>query len=393
MTVTSVILGFTVLYLSSTLASSSGIGGGLLNVAIFKSIFGYSLNTSIALSIATIIGNASMQTYVNFTSPHPSKPTRQSIYWDLVFILLPAELAGSALGHLFSSSLPDSVTILLANIVLIIGIYLTGRKALKLYEKENIRVVESLMKGHDDSTGMGPQKKKETGSVHSDVNGGMNSNVTPFNVEDPKTVREERDGSISGYMQHVAHDMHKKLNDYQGADMRLSMAGAGTVDSEDDVEMIPKTLEYDWKMISMVALAWFYYFCITVAENYIKNCSKIYFVFFALSYVFVIFQTPLAMRYLRNQQKKFPSKVADGDIKWGPDLAWFPCVTFCIGITTSLLGIGGGELMGPFLLSIGVSLTILTFLSNYFQTSLLMISYIVIEISSLPWFPRVHPVP
>lgn len=61
MSTASFVAGCIVLYVFSTLAASSGIGGGALNVPILLAIFGYSYKTAIVLSICAVFGNVLLQ--------------------------------------------------------------------------------------------------------------------------------------------------------------------------------------------------------------------------------------------------------------------------------------------------------------------------------------------
>lgn len=93
-----VIWGSVLLYLSSSLSAAGGLGGGALNVPILWLLWGFSFHTAVILSLCTLSGNYLMQVAVNFTKRHPLNSARPLIYWDIILILLPAELGGANLG-------------------------------------------------------------------------------------------------------------------------------------------------------------------------------------------------------------------------------------------------------------------------------------------------------
>ena len=57
--------GYVLLFFSNTLASSAGVGGGLLNVAILHSVQGYDLKDAVVLSLSAIMGNTLLQLIIN----------------------------------------------------------------------------------------------------------------------------------------------------------------------------------------------------------------------------------------------------------------------------------------------------------------------------------------
>ena len=58
------------------------------------------------------------------------------------------------------------------------------------------------------------------------------------------------------------------------------------------------------------------------------------------------------MQYLIAKQKQ--ERRVKGDIKWENFTFLIPFLALVIGVLSSLLGIGGGELMGPLLLHLKV---------------------------------------
>ena len=70
------------------------------------------------LSLWAILGNVSAQCAMIYNAHHPLDKSRPLIYWDLVFVALPAKLFGSTVGVLISSSSPANVLAILAIFVL-----------------------------------------------------------------------------------------------------------------------------------------------------------------------------------------------------------------------------------------------------------------------------------
>lgn len=62
---------------------------------------------------------------------------RPLIYWDVVLVLLPAQLAGSNIGVLLSQILPETILIILALLVTIYALVKTYKKGISYYNKES----------------------------------------------------------------------------------------------------------------------------------------------------------------------------------------------------------------------------------------------------------------
>lgn len=73
---------------------------------------------------------------INVTKRHPIDLTRPLIYYDVILVLLPAELGGSNIGVIVSLIFPESVLYILAMIVLFIAAFSTFDKGREQYDKE-----------------------------------------------------------------------------------------------------------------------------------------------------------------------------------------------------------------------------------------------------------------
>lgn len=98
MTIVLDIVGSIVLYLSCTLASAAGIGGGGLSVLLV--IFNFGFRKGVLLSLWSVLGNVLAQVLLALKAHHPLDKCRTLVYWDLVFVLLPAKLFGATIGEL-----------------------------------------------------------------------------------------------------------------------------------------------------------------------------------------------------------------------------------------------------------------------------------------------------
>jgi hypothetical protein len=132
-----VIVGSLLVYLSSTLSSSGGVGGGILNVGVLLVVFGVDYDTAVRLSLAALFGNYCCQVVINIDKRRRENQSIPLIYFDAVTVLLPCELAGSCLGVVLSGMLPDSYLLIASlGVILFAMAYLTD-KAVHLYSVES----------------------------------------------------------------------------------------------------------------------------------------------------------------------------------------------------------------------------------------------------------------
>jgi uncharacterized membrane protein YfcA len=138
--------GCVVLIFTCILCSAGGVGGGGINVPILLLVFGYGFDTAVELSLFIVLGNAFAQTMLNLGKTHPNLTDLPLIYWELVIILLPAQLGGSNIGSILSKILPKSVLYILALLVLSFAAVMSYKKAIHRYheEKEADRTRDSL---------------------------------------------------------------------------------------------------------------------------------------------------------------------------------------------------------------------------------------------------------
>lgn len=316
MTLARSVAGCFILYAAGTLSSAAGVGGGALNVPILYNIFGFTYKESVILSLCTLLGNYISQFSLNIDKRHPTKLSKPLIYWDAVLILLPSELGGSNLGVILSDILPDTLLYILAMVVLIIAGGLTLSKGISYYQEETAR---DEIQADEDSRpllGMHPEKSSSTLRVK--------DNREPFQSVVLSIIPD--------YMKCCCREPHDALVD----------------------EPSKPKMEIPWPVVYVVLGVWVFYAICYVIMNEFDTCSAIYYIILGIIYALLLCEIVWGLYYLMQQQKADPDSIADGDIVWSASAWYLPILSFGIGILTSLLGIGGGELMGPLMLRLQV---------------------------------------
>jgi len=314
--------GCVALYVGCTVSAAGGVGGGGINVPILLIIFGYSFKTCVVLSLCTVLGNALAQTSVNIYKTHPSNIRSPLIFFEIAAVLLPAQMGGSNIGSILAKMLPDSILYVIAFVVLMYASTVSLMKGIHKWQDETAK-----------------QKAKEAVTAPKDTQG-----------TSMHTVDDAKDNHAA-----VRNPMNKTSTE------SFNM-GENSIDVVDET-----TKEIQWPIPVLVALTimWTVYVSISIAVTLESKCSTGYIVAFVFLYVpivgTIIWAVWNEVKDMNQAQMnssliefsgKFPVKPNEMDFsKVGTQL---PIAGFFIGIICSLLGIGGGELLGPLMLSYGV---------------------------------------
>ncbi len=98
-----------------------------------------------------------------------------------------------------------------------------------------------------------------------------------------------------------------------------------------------------------------------IMKNFVSSCSAGYFITLGLLYIPLILTIWWSVRHISGRQRNNPESILTGDIIFKDISVIPPIIAFIIGILCSLLGIGGGELMGPLLLILKVIPQVISF--------------------------------
>jgi len=130
-----VALGTVLITAGATGAAGGGIGGGGLYVPLLIIVIGFKTKEAVAVSQGCIVGAAIAHFIINVPKKHPVKNIPVIDYAALL-VLEPMLLTGSLLGVMLNSMLPSVVILLILIVVLSLGAYKTGKRALKITKSE-----------------------------------------------------------------------------------------------------------------------------------------------------------------------------------------------------------------------------------------------------------------
>lgn len=286
------IIGFT----GSAFGTVGGVGGGGIFVPMLNLIVGFDTKSAAALSKCMIMGASLSSVWYNLRVPHPTKEV-PILDYDLALLFQPMLMLGITIGVELSVVFPYwLITVLI--IILFIGTSSRSFfRGIQMWKQETILKMEE-------------EKRKFTSS---DVNDAI------------------IDSDYEPLLSHV---------EKSGLDIFL--------------------LNLRLKGILVLLIVWSIFLVLQIVKNNVQVCSTMYWVINILQIpiAFLVFGWEAMKLWTESKERRIQGNcehVCEASIEWSP-LQLFLCALCGLlgGTVGGLLGSGGGFILGPLLLEIGV---------------------------------------
>ncbi|CAL1373490.1 unnamed protein product [Linum trigynum] len=319
-----IVLGTIVGFLGAAFGSVGGVGGGGIFVPMLSLIVGFDPKSSTAISKCMIMGSAASTVYYNLRLRHPTLDM-PIIDYDLALLIQPMLMLGISIGVTFNIIFADwMVTVLL--IVLFIG---TSSKAL-------LKGVETWKK----ETVM---KKEAARRLESTSNGGGDNAYRPL----PSGPRKDTNEAEVSIAENVC-----------------------------------------WKELGLLVFVWVAFLILQIAKNNMATCSTNYWVLNLLQIPVSLGVSGYEAFSLYKGHRVIASK---GD--QGTNLQVHQLVTYCAcgilaGVVGGLLGLGGGFILGPLFLELGVPPQVSSATATFamtFSSSMSVVEYHLLHRFPVPY--------
>ncbi|KAJ6732445.1 hypothetical protein OIU79_003537 [Salix purpurea] len=284
-------IGTIIGFLGAAFGSVGGVGGGGIFVPMLTLIIGFDPKSATAISKCMIMGAAVSTVYHNLRLRHPTLDL-PVIDYDLVLLIQPMLMLGISIGVTFNVIFPDwAITVIL--IILCIG---TSVKA--FFKGLDTWQMETILK------------------------------------QDATNLFE----STAGGSEEVEY---KPLPDRQ-------------VNDPPKANKVTILQNIYWKELGLLVFVWVAYLAVQIAKNYTAPCSTTF-------WVLNLLQIPVSIGVflyeaigLYEGRRRISSK-GDEIMDWQVHrLLMFCACGVVAGIVGGLLGIGGGFVMGPLFLEMGI---------------------------------------
>ncbi|PSS01184.1 Dermorphin like [Actinidia chinensis var. chinensis] len=327
----SIVLGTIVGFFGAAFGSVGGVGGGGIFVPMLSLIIGFDAKSATAISKCMIMGAAASTVYYNLKLRHPTLDM-PIIDYDLALLVQPMLMLGISIGVAFNVVFADwMVTVLL--IILFVG---TSTKAffkgVETWKKETIMKKEAAKRS--ETTG-----NDQEGEEYKLLPGGP------------------------------SNDTEKEIKD----------------NSEKEVSIIENVC---WKELGLLVFVWVAFLALQIAKNGTTTCSTVYWVLNLLQIPVSVGVTSYEAISLYKGTRVIASKGEDGSNLKAHQLILYCSCAVLAGIVGGLLGLGGGFILGPLFLELGVPPQVSSATATFamtFSSSMSVVEYYLLKRFPVPY--------
>ncbi|ESQ52288.1 hypothetical protein EUTSA_v10016620mg [Eutrema salsugineum] len=319
-------------FLGSACGTVGGVGGGGIFVPMLTLILGFDTKSAAAISKCMIMGASASSVWYNVRVRHPTKEV-PILDYDLALLFQPMLLLGITVGVSLSVVFPYWL------ITVLIIILFVGTSARSFFKGIEMWKEETLLKNEI-------AKQQQGSTVNS------RGELLIDTEYEPLYPREEKS----------------------------------------ELEIIRSNLK--WKRLLLLVTVWLAFLLIQVIKNEIKVCSTLYWVLFILQFpvalaVFGFEAVRLITENKKRQSDGNTESICEATIEWTPLSLIFCALCGLVGgVVGGLLGSGGGFVLGPLLLEIGVIPQVASATATFvmmFSSSLSVVEFYLLKRFPIPY--------
>ncbi|KAK1403346.1 Transmembrane protein TauE-like [Heracleum sosnowskyi] len=317
-------------FLGSGLGTVGGVGGGGIFVPMLTLIVGFDTKSAAALSKCMIMGASAASVWYNLNVQHPCREV-PIIDYDLALLFQPMLMLGITFGVSLSVVFPYWV------ITILIVVLFLGTSSRSFFKAIELWKEETLLK--KDMT-------KQQGTINSRVEFLIDTVYEPLIEKEEKTA----------------------------------------------LQIIVFNLK--WKRILALLVLWVSFLLLQIIKNGLVVCSTWYWVLNLLQLPFAIgvFGYECRKLYKESRDRKnagIAESACEAAIEWNaPNLAFCALCGMLGGTVGGLLGSGGGFILGPLLLEIGVIPEVASATATFvmmFSSSLSVVEFYLLKRFPIPY--------
>ena len=341
-----------VLMVSSSLATSCGIGGGTVYSSMILGV--EELEPSQAFPVSNfLILFCGLVTFISFTLDKYQHPKNLFIHYDVATIFSPSMLVGAKFGTILNKILPSSLLLILLCFLICYTTRKTYYNILKAKAKEaKLNEKEKNLDDNKNNNLLGAFKEMQSNNNNNQINDEENN----FNNKISSIITQESFDKqdrieFSGLTKIEGDDNLRTRRIYSDEDLKI-------INEDDDplnwgrinyilmlelIVIIDQLLEGSNKVPSFIGIkrcSFFYWLCFLIYVS-----ITLYFVRYSIDMVYAHIQRK------KNLIPDFTSEVIDNVEK---NITYVVGIGIIAGIVSSSLGIGGGMITNPAFSSLGM---------------------------------------
>ena len=406
-------MGTIVWFIAAGIATACGVGGGGIYVPLGILLLRFSSKPASGLSQASIFGASLGGLIVNVRAKHPNEKitedgaaandsengttnpvtyyTRPVIDYDMALFLAPIEMAGAVMGVLVQKILPNWLVLGFAGIVLGLTSYKTFTKFKTAYQKDKDERDAKRLIGSDAAAasatasattsdcGCHEVPTGDNNDNNDQANGNKNGESGDLSVASSK----DNDNDNLSFGESAGEEDKKQNDNLDGTTTangdKLGVDGVPSTNIadmmlEDDHDTIKKRVyflqqdmrQYPREKLSYFLLLWIGLALITFSKGGkgvdsiigVECGSAAYGILIAAQFLWTIgFGCFFGWKLIQDRKERLAVSYPylERDVTWDvKSLRFYGIFTFGAGVVAGLIGIGGGMVLGPLMLVMGI---------------------------------------
>ncbi|XWS72570.1 hypothetical protein CRYUN_Cryun02cG0051200 [Craigia yunnanensis] len=351
-----IVAGTVIGFFGAAFGSVGGVGGGGIFVPMLNLVIGFDQKSSTAISKCMIMGAAASTVYYNLRQRHP-RLNMPMIDYDLVLIIQPMLMLGISIGVTFNVIFPDwTVTILL--ILLCTGTSVKAYfKGVETWKRETVL-------------------KQEAAKLFESC-----GELIHYSFHHNRIHRS--------YLAYIYIYIYFS-QDTATPVVYKNLPGGPSNKPGKEIERREATIleNIRWKELGLLSFVWFAYLAVQIAKNYTATCSTSY---WALNLLQIPVSVGVYLYEAIGLYKGWRVIASKGDE--GTNWKVYQLVLCCAcglvaGIIGGLLGIGGGFVMGPLFLELGIPPQVSSATATFgmtFSSSMSVVEYYLLNRFPVPY--------
>ncbi|GLT76193.1 hypothetical protein SLA2020_478670 [Shorea laevis] len=326
-----IIVGTIIGFFGAAFGTVGGVGGGGIFVPMLRLIIGFDAKSSTAISKCMITGGAFATVTYSLKLRHPTLEM-PLIDYDLALLFQPVLVLGISIGVALNVILADWMITVLLIIIFLVMSTKAFLKGVETWKKETLIKMEAArrLELNDDASDGAEYKPLPEG---------------PSNCPQPETKQSE----------------------------------------QSEVSILENV---DWKALGVLYAVWIIILALEIAQNFSTTCSVAYWVLNLLQIPVAVGVSSYEAVCLYKGWRKLESK-GDAATNWKVHQLILCCACGVLsGLVGGLLGLGGGFILGPLFLELGIPPQVSSATATFamaFSASMSVVEYYLLKRFPVPY--------
>ncbi|KAK3133135.1 hypothetical protein QOZ80_6AG0532820 [Eleusine coracana subsp. coracana] len=320
-----IMLGSLIGFFGAAFGSVGGVGGGGIFVPMLALIIGFDPKSSTAMSKCMIMGASVSTVYYNLKLKHPTLDM-PLVDYDLALLIQPMLMLGVSIGVIFNVIFPDWLVTALLIIIFLVTSTKAFLKGVETWKKETIA-------------------KRE-----------------------------------------AAKRMEQICQEPEHATSIPAGPAAASKNPSDEKTTVLKNVY--WKEFGLLVFVWMAFLVLQIAKNYTSSCSVLYWVLNSLQIPISVGISMYEAYRLMSGKRVLSSKGSQQSTLKPRQLFVYCLFGILAGLVGGLLGLGGGFIMGPLFLELGIPPQVSSATATFammFSSSMSVVEYYLLHRFPMPY--------